>query len=449
MGPVNPLFHSLFRQYNCTTGDELCPGGHEWRHLSLHGLPDDPAQLRMWCQGDLVKAPGRLADGWRWKIWWCSGRYWPDQLLGDDCRLHSDMLLQEWLVPNNVNVCLVLSCSQPHGLWWQARISCMHQGGHPGGGQVKVIPSEQLHLEKVLTASGAKYPLAHVVTRHFTLATGANMADMDSLFTEQIPTKVLISLVSNEAFVSTWQKNTFNFAHIKLNSACLVVDGRPLPAQPWQPDFMQGLYAETYHALLKFSGMYPSYWSNGMSVEHFVDGIMLLSWDLTPDDSNGVAYLSPRRLGTVKASLRFAKLLLATTTLIAYAQFDNLVVVDAYQCLHPGTCLHGSRLPTWSTRLMAGMLGNTDWVFFSRTLSMPSTSIPSASHHRSLYTDGCWAWTTWTYGTVQKCYRDCSQGPADSTLSTSWPCAAGVCPWASLLVHSRNTTTVRPRSDAF
>ena len=308
MLPWAPWTHCSTPSSDNTTrlGDELCPGGHEWRHLSLHGLPDDPVQLRMWCQRDLVKAPGRLADGWRWKIWWCSGRHRPDQLLGDDCWLHSDMLLQEWLVPNNVNVCLVLSCNQPHGLWWQARISCMHQGGHPGGGQVKVIPSEQLHLEKVLTASGVKYPLAHVVTRHFTLATGASMADMDSLFTGQIPNKVLISLVSNEAFVSTWQKNTFNFAHIKLNSACLVVDGRPLPAQPWQPDFMQGLYAETYHALLKFSGMYPSYWSNGMSVEHFMDGIMLLSWDLTPDDSNGVAYLSPRRLGTVKASLRFA-----------------------------------------------------------------------------------------------------------------------------------------------
>ena len=188
---------------------------------------------------------------------------------------------------------------------------------------------------------GAKYPLAHVVTRHFTLAAGVSMADMDSLFTGQIPTKVLISLVSNEASVSTWQKNPFNFAHIELNSACLVVDGRPLLAQPWQPDFMQGLYAETYHALLKFSGRYSSYWSNGMYVGHFVGGIMLLSWDLMPDDSNGVAYLSSRHLGTVKASLRFAKLLLATTTLIAYAQYDNLVVVDAYQCLHHW------HLPAW------------------------------------------------------------------------------------------------------
>ena len=38
--------------------------------------------------------------------------------------------------------------------------------------KVKVTPSDQLHLEKVLTALGAKYPLAHLVTRHFILASG-------------------------------------------------------------------------------------------------------------------------------------------------------------------------------------------------------------------------------------------------------------------------------------
>ena len=329
---------------------------------------------------------------------------------------------------------MVLSCfpDVPWSALWMGRY-CLRQHPRVSNAQFpSTSPWGRYAGASAGDTGGAKYPLAHVVTRHFTLAVGANMAHMDSMY----PTKVLISLVSNEASVSTWQANPFNFAHIELNSACLVVNGRPLPAQSWQPDFMQGLYAETYHALLKFSGMYPSYWSNGMSVKHFVGGIMLLSWDLMPDDSNGVA------------SLRFAKLLLATTTLIAYAQYDNLVVVDAYQCLHHW------HLPAWFpaayliNTAREGMLGNTDWVFSSRTLSMPSTSIPSESHHRSLSIDGCWAWTTWTYGTVQKCYRDCSQSPADSRLSTSWPCAAGVCPWASLLVHFRNTTTVRPRSDA-
>ena len=77
--------------------------------------------------------------------------------------------------------------------------------------------------------------------------------------------------------------------------------------------------------------MYPSDWSNGLSVDQFMGGSMLLSWGLMPDDSDGVAYLSFRYLGTIKASLRFAKPLLVTTSPIAYAQYDNMVVVDAYR----------------------------------------------------------------------------------------------------------------------
>ena len=67
-----------------------------------------------------------------------------------------------------------------------------------------------------------------------------------------------------------------------------------------------------------------------MSADQFLGGSML-SWDLMPDVKDGVAYLSPRRLGTVKASLGFTRPLPATTTLIAYAQYDSLVVIDPYR----------------------------------------------------------------------------------------------------------------------
>ena len=204
-------------------------------------------------------------------------------------RLHSDMLLQERLLPNNMNVQLVLLRSRPvFHLMDFGRKSVYHVGIEEPVlevHKVKVAPSEQLRLEKVLTASGANYPIAHVVTRHFTLPAGASTADVDALFTGQIP--IIIGLVSNEAFVGSWARSPFNFAHMDLNQACLVVDGRPLLAQPSQPDFTQGLYAETYHALLKSAGMYPSDWSNGLSAKQLVGGSMLLSGVLTPDDSNG------------------------------------------------------------------------------------------------------------------------------------------------------------------
>ena len=272
-------------------------------------------------------------------------------------RLHSDMLLQERLLHSNVNVWLVLSRSQPafHLMDFKGKSSyhvCIEEAVLEVL-KVKVAASIQLRLEKVLTTSGAKYPLAHVVTRHFTIAAGASTTDMEALFTRQIPTKIIIGLVNNEAFVGSWTKSPFNFLHMDLNQACLVVDERPLMAQAWQPGFTQGLYAETYHALLKSDEMYPSDWSNGLSAPQFVGGTMLLSWDLTPEYSDGTAYLSPRHLGTMKASLRFTKPLPTTTTLLAYAQYDNLVVGDAYHTVtfdYNVWCLGGNfRRPSWES----------------------------------------------------------------------------------------------------
>ena len=78
---------------------------------------------------------------------------------------------------------------------------------------------------------------------------------------------------------------------------------------------------------------------------------MLLSCDLMPDDNDGTALMSPRHLGTVKASLRFTKPLPVTTTLLAYAQYDNLVVVDAYRTVtfdYNAWCSGGNfRRPSW------------------------------------------------------------------------------------------------------
>ena len=74
-----------------------------------------------------------------------------------------------------------------------------------------------------------------MVTRHFTLAAGATTADVDALFTWQIPTKVIIGLVSSEAFAGAWQKNHFNYAHIDLDLDCLPALASGLDARPLWP----------------------------------------------------------------------------------------------------------------------------------------------------------------------------------------------------------------------
>ena len=253
--PMYLLFHSLFRQLDLVMNDALVA-------MSGDTYPYRTYLTMLFSYGCIAK------ETWLKHLEGCQtdedGKYNAQENLGlisrrktisnnslfdFNGRLHSNMLLQERLMRYNMNVQLVLSCSWPafylmdFGVKPEYHVSI--EEAILEVGKVKVTPSEQVCLEMVLNSSGAKYPLAQMVTRHFTLAAGASMANVDALFNEQIPTKFIIVLVSNVAFISAWKKNSFNFPHVDLNSGCLVVDGRPLLAQSCQLDFERGLYAET------------------------------------------------------------------------------------------------------------------------------------------------------------------------------------------------------------
>ena len=227
VAPLNLLFHSLFRQLDLVMNDTLvATSGDTYPYRAYfttllsyghHAKETWLNRLESWCTDEHGKCDARDNIGLlnRQKNIVSSHPF-----DFKDC-LHSDMFLQERQLPNNVNVQLVLSHSGPafHLMDFNGK-SSYHVRIEKAVLEVcnvKVAVSEQLRLEKVLTMSGARYPLAHVVTRHFTLAAGASTADIDALFTGQIPTKVIIGLVNNEAFVGSWTKSPFNFVHMDLN----------------------------------------------------------------------------------------------------------------------------------------------------------------------------------------------------------------------------------------
>ena len=270
-------------------GDERYPGGHEWRHLPLQDLPDDATQLWTWCQGNLVKTPGRLADGWRWKLH-CSGKNWPD--LSAKTEYH---------------VCIKEAIAE----------IC----------KVKIAPSEQLCLEKVLTTLGTEHPQANVVTKHFTLAAEASTWMLCSP-DKSLPRSSLAYWPMKPLMVSG--KRIPSTSHIW---TCILTLGLWMDAHYWPSPGSRTLckaYMLSSTAVLKSTGMYPSDWSIGMSANHFECGCMLLScmgpavrWQLH------CGLLIPQTSGHRETSLRFARPLHATTTMIAYAQCDKLVVVNA------------------------------------------------------------------------------------------------------------------------
>ena len=194
--------------------------------------------------------------------------------------------------------------------------------------KVKIAPSEQLCLEKVLTTLGTEHPLANVVTKHFTLAAEASTWMLCSP-DKSLPRSSLAYGPMKPLMVSG--KRIPSTSHIW---TCILSPGLWMDAHYWPSPGSRTLCK----AYMLSSTM--SYWSplactpaigalECLPTISSVTACFCPAWDLPFDDSCIVAYLSLRRLATEKASLRFARPLHATTTMIAYAQCDKLVVVDA------------------------------------------------------------------------------------------------------------------------
>jgi len=83
--------------------------------------------------------------------------------------------------------------------------------------KVKLSPSVFLAHAKALERENAKCPIRRVVCKTFTIPRGNLDASQESLFSGQLPTRLVIGLVDNDSFNGIYKKNPFNFKHMHLS----------------------------------------------------------------------------------------------------------------------------------------------------------------------------------------------------------------------------------------
>jgi len=194
--------------------------------------------------------------------------------------------------------------------------------------KVKIMPSVFLAHAKTMEQGTAKYPIRRVVCKSFTIPQHYIYVSHEKLFSGQLPSRLVIGLVSNQAFNGHAESNPFNFQHFNLKDIALYLDGQQQHAiRPIQLDYERGLYIRAYDSmfagtgkLCKDEGLYINRndYANGCALYAFD-----LSTDLGEDDHFGLV-----RQGSVRLALKFAAALAATVTVIAYAEFENIIDLD-------------------------------------------------------------------------------------------------------------------------
>lgn len=249
--------------------------------------------------------------------------------------IHSDIFMQDKLllggidlkvklIPSNASFCLISPNPQAN-----YKVSITHASLMVR--RVKVSPSVSLAHTRALEVGTAKYSLNRVEVKAFSIPTGTMSFSKDNLFLGQLPHRLVVGFVDNDAYNGVLDKNSYNFKNMNLNYLSLMTDGQQVPeSKPLTPKFTLAggqSYVQAYQTL--FSGLNKMYQDTGhfISRDDYPNGYTLYCFDLSPDLNPG-DHLNLVRKGNLRLEMRFGHALPQTIMVIVYAQFQNILEVD-------------------------------------------------------------------------------------------------------------------------
>ncbi|XP_038058848.1 uncharacterized protein F54H12.2-like [Patiria miniata] len=346
VGPVNLLLQSLFSQIDVSLNERLIsPSTPTYPYRAIietllsYGSDAQISQLTAALfykdtAGKMDSANPTAADdavnhGLKKRYQFTKGSSEVD-MIGP---IHSDIFFQDKHMLNGVDLKLKLIRSSN-------AFCLMAAGGNPTYKvvilnasvfvrKVKVSSGVMLGHMKALEKGTAKYPIKRNLCKMVSVPRGNLTLTQDHVFLGQLPNRIVVGCVTNEAFNGRYGKNPFNFQHMNINFLTVHLDGEQIPYSPLKPKFKEPgkNYIRAYQTL--FSGTDKMYQDEGVAItrDDYPAGYTLFAFDLSPDLSVGGHFNLVRR-GNLRLDVHFANPLDATINVIIYAEFNNIIEID-------------------------------------------------------------------------------------------------------------------------
>ena len=194
--------------------------------------------------------------------------------------------------------------------------------------RVKLSPTVFLAHAKAMESGTAKYPIRRVVCKTFTIANGFLDVSHEKLFSGQLPTRIVVGLVRNDAFNGNRERNPFNFQHFNVTEISLYLDGQQQSRiKPMQLNYQSDHHVRAYNTLFVKTGKIAR--DEGIAIDRadYKNGYALYAFDLTADLGDE-DHFNLARQGSVRLVMKFAEALTTTVTVVAYAEFENVIEID-------------------------------------------------------------------------------------------------------------------------
>ena len=251
------------------------------------------------------------------------------QMMG---KLHCDLFQQDRYLINNVDVKVRMTrnkdtfCLMGDAANYKIKINDVKLMVR----KVRLAPEIRMAHTKALQTSPVKYPIDRVEMKTFVVPRGTMTSTKENLFLGQLPKRIIIGCVDNDAFNGSVTKNPFNFKHNKINFLVMYLDGKQIPSDPLKPDFTRMSYVRSFIQLFTATGKMYHDEGNDITLEDYAKGHTLFAFDLTADLCElGTFHLI--KSGNLKLEMHFAEALTSTINVIVYAEFDNVIEIDRHR----------------------------------------------------------------------------------------------------------------------
>lgn len=196
---------------------------------------------------------------------------------------------------------------------------------------VNPAPEIMIAHAEILKSHPAIYPYTRTETKRFTLTSGLHSAELVGPFQDQVPFEFFIALVKESAVHGQYNKNPFNFINADVSTIQCTVDSQDLGQGQVQVHFADtpenSNYLEGFNTLRGLDNPFGipitrTQYHNGYTIYRF--------FSETPKNPSNMAgeYLPLKRRGNLKISIKFAKALPETTTVLVMGRFSSAFKID-------------------------------------------------------------------------------------------------------------------------
>jgi hypothetical protein len=195
----------------------------------------------------------------------------------------------------------------------------------------KAVVSEDIAVahNKAISIAPAKYPIDRFEVRSRTIDSGVIGESIENCINGQLPKKLYVAFVSNQAFNGSYTENPYLYKHFNIGKITCFIDGKQIS---YEADFDNRLFLTPYLELCKVTNQANNTHRMQISKRNFEFGSTIWAFNICQDGSEGFpssGYVNPPKNAIVRFEIVFKTPTTETINALFFCDSDNQISITA------------------------------------------------------------------------------------------------------------------------